>query len=180
MSNNIEKLYELQQIDQRRLRIVKDVRKSLEDIKEPQDLADLRANVNGMQEEQDGLRNSQKAAESQVENIKEKITANSNMLDTVGLTDPKEIAALQAIITELEREKSSMEERALAALLEYEDKHKAFKPSGRNLVSTGCRMEKCKGRIWAKAVNLGRGIEGTQCRTENPCRRPGCRVSGSV
>ncbi len=128
VSNNIEKLYELQQIDLRRLRIVKDIRKSLDDLKEPRDLAELRANVVAMQEEQEGLRNSQKAAEAQVANIKAKIEANRNLLETVGLTDPKEIAALQAIITELEREKASMEERALAALLEYEDKHKVFRP----------------------------------------------------
>ena len=159
MSNNIEKLYELQQIDQRRLRIVKDVRKSLEDIKEPQDLADLRANVNGMQEEQDGLRNSQKAAESQVENIKEKITANSNMLDTVGLTDPKEIAALQAIITELEREKSSMEERALAALLEYEDKHKAFRPLEETLSARDAEWQSAKDEFGQRQSTLAEELK---------------------
>ncbi len=144
MSNNIEKLYELQQIDLRRLRIIKEIRKSLEDIKEPRDLAELRASVMVMQEEQDGLRNSQKAAEAQVENIKEKIAANQNLLDNVGLTDPKEIAALQAIITELEREKASMEERALAALLEYEDKHKAFQPRQETLAARDAEWQMAK------------------------------------
>ncbi len=128
VSSNIEKLYELQQVDLRRLRIIKGIRKSLDDIKEPRDLAELRATVTAMQEEQDGLRSSQKAAEAQVENIKEKIAANQSLLENAGLTDPKEITTLQAIITELEREKAAMEERALAALLEYEDKRQAFRP----------------------------------------------------
>ena len=83
MSNNTERLYELQQIDLRRLRIVKDVRKSLDEIKEPRILAELRANVTGLQEELDGLRNSQKAAEAQADNIKEKIAANLNLLENV-------------------------------------------------------------------------------------------------
>lgn len=144
MSNNIEKLYELQQIDLRRLRIVKDVRKSLDDVKEPRKLAELRANVTSMQEEQDGLLNSQKAAEAQVDNIKSKITANQDLLHGVGLTDPKEIAALQAIINELEREKASMEERALAALLEYEDKQKVFSPLKEQLDSQDAQWQEAK------------------------------------
>lgn len=144
MSSNIEKLYELQQIDLRRLRIVKEIRKALDDIQEPRDLAELRADVAAMQEEQDGLRNSQKAAEAQVENIKAKIAANQHLLENVGLTDPKEIAALQAIITELEREKAAMEERALAALLEYEDKHKAFQPRQKTLAERDAQWQLAK------------------------------------
>lgn len=167
MSKNIEKLYELQQIDLRRLRIVKDVRKSLEGVREPQDLVELRASVNGMQEEQDGLRNSQKAAEAQVENIKEKIAANENMLNTVGLTDPKEIAALQAIITELEREKASMEERALAALLEFEDKHKAFKPLEESLSERDAEWQSAKEEFGERQTTLAEELKALNAERKN-------------
>ncbi len=154
MSNNTEKLYELQQIDLRRLRIVKDVRKSLDEIKEPRILAELRANVTGLQEELDGLRNSQKAAEAQADNIKEKIAANLNLLENVGLTDPKDIAALQAIITELERERASMEERALAALLEYEDKNKAFQPRIETLTERDAEWHRLKDEFGERQSSL--------------------------
>ena len=128
MATNIENLFDLQQIDLKRLHIVKQVKKSLVSVREPTDLARLRESVSVMGEEQETLKENQALAESQVKVVKEKIAANQDLLNSGRLTDPKDIAALQAQIAELESTKSAYEERALAALLEFEDKNKQYQP----------------------------------------------------
>ena len=128
VANDIEKLFDLQQIDLKRLRIVKRVKKSLVSVREPIDLVRLRESVGSMSEEQESLKENQALAESQVKVVKEKIAANQDLLNSGRLTDPKDIAALQSQIAELEITKSTYEERALAALLEFEDKNKQYQP----------------------------------------------------
>ena len=128
VATDIEKLFDLQQIDLKRLKIVKQVKKSLVSVREPADLVRLRESVSSMSEEQESLKENQALAESQVNVVKEKISANQDLLNSGRLTDPKDIAALQSQITELESTKSAYEERALAALLEFEDKNKQYQP----------------------------------------------------
>ena len=128
VATDIEKLFDLQQIDLKRLRIVKQVKKSLVSVREPIDLIRLRESVGSMSEEQESLKENQALAESQVKVVKEKIAANQDLLNSGRLTDPKDIAALQSQIAELESTKSAYEERALAALLEFEDKNKQYQP----------------------------------------------------
>lgn len=159
MPNDIEKLYALQQIDLQRLRIIKDVKRSLAEVQEPPDLADLRAKYASLREEQEGLRNNQTSAEAQVATIKDKIAANQDMLESGRLTDPKEIAALQAIIVELEGSKSSLEERALAALLEFEDKQKVVQPLRAKLEEQDSQWQSLKDDFGKKQSTLAKEMK---------------------
>lgn len=160
MPNVIEKLYDLQQIDLQRLRIIKDVKQALEDTKEPRELADLRSRVQTLGGEQDALRSNQRIAESQVETVKEKIAANQAMLHSGQLTDPKAIASLQTSIDELENNKASLEERALAALLEYEDKHRTFQPLQTRLQKQEAQWQAVKEEFQQRQTVMAQEMKG--------------------
>ncbi len=156
---DIEKLYALQLIDSQRLRIIRQVKNLLEQTREPQDLVELRSKVVSMQQEQEHLSTNQKAADAQVNIVKEKIAANQQVLTGGELTDPREIATLQSMINELEVNKAALEERALAALLEYEDNNKVFQPLQEQLTSRNAEWEQAKSEFKALQVEMAAEME---------------------
>ncbi len=157
--NDIEKLYALQLIDSQRLRIIRQVKNLLEQTREPQDLVDLRSKVASMQEEQEHLSTNQKAADAQVNIVKEKIEANQQVLTQGAITDPREISTLQTKINELEVNKAALEERALAALLEYEDNNKVFQPLNERLKSRQSEWEQAKNEFRELQVEMAAEME---------------------
>lgn len=128
MATEIEKLFALQEIDLQRLRILKDAQRSLKATQMPPKLVELQEQVDSMKADQDTLRTNRHLAEEQVKTVKDKLAANQELLDSGKLTDPKDISEMLTIIEELEHSKASLEERALAALLEFEDNNRVFQP----------------------------------------------------
>ncbi len=157
--NDIEQLYALQLIDSQRLRIVRQIKNLLEQTREPQELVELRSKVASMQQEQEHLSTNQKAADAQVNIIKEKIKANEEVLTNGELTDPREISTLQTMITELEINKAALEERALAALLEYEDNNRVFQPLQEQLQSRHEEWEQAKYAFKERQVEMASEME---------------------
>ncbi len=174
--NDIEKLYALQLIDAQRLRIVRQVKNLLEQTKEPQDLVELRSKVDSMQQEQEHLSANQKAADAQVNIAREKIAANQQALADGHLTDPREIATLQTVINELEVNKAALEERALAALLEYEDNNKVFQPLQAKLQSRHTEWEQAKSEFRELQVEMATEMEDLNRQRRGPYHANGCHL----